>query len=113
MTYLMLVPYLKGVCLTLESKRSNWDIHGWMYSDQEWIALRLYMNTDQADDESNARETVHDSPRLVSDLKALVELTEYANPPMMLLQGININQALTHKGLQYRIGVLGHSLSQN
>eukprot|EP00957_Ditylum_brightwellii_P120395 9185968-Ditylum_brightwellii.AAC.1 len=89
----------------------------------------MHMNIDQADNSSNAPETVHASPRLILDLKALSELTNYETPPMRLLQGINISQALywfgnaskggfglsfsTHKGSQYHIGVWGHSLSQN
>eukprot|EP00957_Ditylum_brightwellii_P079640 6055999-Ditylum_brightwellii.AAC.1 len=69
----MLVPYLKGVHLTLELWRLNQDAHGWKYSDKEWLALRLYINTNQADDVSNVPVTVHASPRLVSDLKALAK----------------------------------------
>eukprot|EP00957_Ditylum_brightwellii_P137466 10480780-Ditylum_brightwellii.AAC.1 len=129
MTYPILVPYFKGVHLTLETWRSNQDAHGLKYSDKEWLALRAYMSIDQADDASNVPVTVHGSTRLVSDLKALAELMNYDNPAMRLLCGINISQALygfgdvskggfgssfsTHKGLQYRIGVWGHSISQN
>eukprot|EP00957_Ditylum_brightwellii_P183251 13958592-Ditylum_brightwellii.AAC.1 len=60
----MLVPYLKRVHLTLETWRSNWGVHGWKHSDKECIVLRLYMNTDHVDDESNVPATVHASPRL-------------------------------------------------
>eukprot|EP00957_Ditylum_brightwellii_P176464 13438361-Ditylum_brightwellii.AAC.1 len=82
MTCPMLVPYLKGVHLTLELWRKKQDIYGWKYSDKEWLALRIHINIDQADKSSNGPETVHATPRLVSDLEALSELTNYENLPV-------------------------------
>jgi hypothetical protein len=83
-TYASLVPYLKGIHLTLESWRPNRDADGWggkRDSDEdEFMYDDRWEYTEEIRD---APETVKIVPRLLSDLQCLVELTEQAEPPLV------------------------------
>ena len=94
MTYTSMVPYLKGIYLTLNSWREGRDVEGWPDSEMK----RQF---------DEAREKVKDRegpelrskkghpvwskavPRLKDDLLALMRLTSYEDPPMIPVRPTN------------------------
>jgi len=75
MTYTSLIPYLKGIYLTLNSWRPDRDEQGW----------REAQAVPRVNNEKYKREKppkwVNVVPRLKHDLQALLELTQHARPP--------------------------------
>jgi hypothetical protein len=72
-TYTTMLPYLKGVHLTIDSWRAHQDEEGWRISDDGGVPL------EEAPDTAPGR--VKAVPRLVRDLEALEELTMAEEPP--------------------------------
>lgn len=70
LTYHMMVPYFKGLHLTLNSWRPNRDEEGWKLT-----------HTDINGDHGDPPDYVNAAPRLIDDIKALMELTRFAHPP--------------------------------
>ena len=85
-TYKHLKPYLKGIYLTLNSWRSGRDPEGWMTQEAR-IAARK--GTKKKDEDKDRPDFVSVVPRLLLDVKALMTLTAYENPPELPLQAIN------------------------
>jgi hypothetical protein len=81
--YPSLVPYLKGIHLTLDSWRSGRNEDGWKRTRAEMEHLRRNGCPEEAmkalSDE--ATRLVMPVPRLEQDLKALLALTDPPGPP--------------------------------
>ena len=72
MTYTSLIPYLKGIHLTLNSWRPGRDKNGWKTRKQK---------SDPTEDCGPPPKYVEAVTRLIADVLALMELTSYLNPP--------------------------------
>ena len=92
MTYTSMVPYLKGIYLTLNSWREGRDAEGWADEEMKW-------QVDEAGDKnrvapnflSNKGHPVWSKavPRLKDDLRALMRLTSHEDPPMLPVRPTN------------------------
>ena len=67
-TYGALVPYLKGIHLTLESWRSNRDSEGWGVTRDPEEGFMYDDRWEYAEEIRDAPETVKAIPRLLDDL---------------------------------------------
>ena len=76
MTYTSMVPYLKGIYLSLNSWRQGRDVEGW--ADQK---RKRGCQGGNAHPDGNPPEWVETVPRLKSVLEALMELTSFKDPP--------------------------------
>lgn len=88
-TYRELIPYLKGLHLTIDGWRDNRDDDGWRMA----TAYSRGKNFGENQEERLPRdfpETVVPVPRLLGDLKALAELTKEPLAPIVLVQSKNI-----------------------
>ena len=128
-TYPAMVPYLKGVHLTLDSWRPYRGEEGWKLSDSEIKANRLYGARELGELEfdfsydSQAPSTVSPVTRLRDDIQALLKLTNSEKPPTRLIRSKRIIHAKygfgdasgggfgasieAKKGLWYRHGIWG------
>jgi len=91
-TYRWMVPYLKGLHLTIDSWREDRDVEGyrrkrprrpkeegnwtWRWLEERWIEA----DQDPQGPDTGAPEMVHQAPRLRDDIKALLALTEGSEP---------------------------------
>jgi hypothetical protein len=76
-TYPALVPFLKGIHLTVDSRRKNRDFEGWKVVDE----LAAHLNDDSPDPYDNHLDTVRAVPRLKDDVNSLLQLFASARPP--------------------------------
>lgn len=74
-TYTTMLPYLKGLHLTIDSWRPNRDEEGWRLGKEGSDEVDPTVNPD------NAPARVKAVPRLANDLRALEELTAAKEPP--------------------------------
>jgi hypothetical protein len=79
-TYTTMLPYLKGVHLTIDSWRAHRDEEGWRISDDRGVSREEASDT--------APERVKAVPRLVRDLEALEELTTAEEPPAIRVRPV-------------------------
>ena len=91
MTYTTLIPYLKGIYLTLNSWRSDRDKEGW-----KEMKRRPQVNNKKYKREK-APKWVDVVPRLKHDMQALLELTCYKHPPDVPIRS-------KHKHAMYLVG---------
>lgn len=70
LTYHMMVPYFKGLHLTLNSWRPNRDSEGWK---------SVHLN--HGEEHGSPPDYVRAAPRLAEDIKALMKLTAFETPP--------------------------------
>jgi len=73
-TYPSLVPYLKGIHLTLDSWRPHRDSAGWKISGEDMLPFQPHACT-------GAPSTVHAVPQLLDDIEALVTMFAPDLPP--------------------------------
>jgi hypothetical protein len=91
-TYKAMVPYLKGLHLTLDFWRANRDEEGWsLVRDVELEGSRMPMETEKAP------RFVKVAPRLKEDLKILMDLTAFDEAP-------SINVRATCTAVSYLVG---------
>jgi hypothetical protein len=82
-TYGFLVPYLKGIHLTLESWRANRDSEGWGTKGDPEDGFMYDERWEEIEELGDAPDTVKAVPQLLSDLQCLVRLTKHATPPLV------------------------------
>ena len=134
-TYPAMVPYLKGIHLTLDSWRPNRGTDGWKLSDAEIKANNLYAKGELGGSEfeeaydTQAPAVVRPVGRLVKDLEALALLTAELEPPVRVVRSSRIVQARygfgdasgggfgasieARKGIWYRHGIWGPETAGN
>jgi hypothetical protein len=78
-----LVPYLKGIHLTLESWRANRDEEGWGKPQDTDDNFMFNDSWEEMKDLEDAPKTVEAVPRLRADLAFLIELTKNKEPPVI------------------------------
>ncbi|KAL7565278.1 hypothetical protein ACA910_014570 [Epithemia clementina (nom. ined.)] len=96
LTYSILMPYLKGIHLTLESWREDWDRDGWRMTPAEFALFRRERGENPV--ESITREHAPVTPpamgkpvsRFVDDVTALSCLTSMDKPPRVLVRPRNL-----------------------
>jgi hypothetical protein len=125
-TYPSLVPYLKGIHLTLDSWRPNRDNEGWKAHDQ--ATFHVSGDTQACfEDNQQPPEYVMPVSRLATDLRGLATLFQYPSPPKRVVRskaivvawygfgdasGAGFGDALiSDTGVHYRYGVWGDDLS--
>ena len=109
MTFPDLVPYLKGIHLTLDSWRRDRKGDGWkLQSEEDWLQFLHDQNINKADHQNckkyaeNFRgQSFRDAPRIVygvkrlqMDLIALSKLLGLDKPPKRLIRGNGINEVV-------------------
>jgi hypothetical protein len=89
-TYATMVPYLKGVHLTLDFWRAGRGKDGWPHDDEGW---RLTDTVDDRIEDANSRQGGLEPPtyvpqaaRLADDMKMLRKLTEDDEPPRVTVR---------------------------
>ena len=83
-TYRSMIPYLKGLHLTIDGWRDNRDLDGWKEATSYHAhGSKLNIKTDHP-------LSVKPVPRLINDLKALERLTESRTAPIVLIQSKRI-----------------------
>jgi hypothetical protein len=89
-TYPAMVPYLKGIHLTLDGWRKGRDAEGWKMADRE--ARRAYEEGEETgkDEDLNAPKRVKAKPRLRRDLEALTRLFSADAPPKRRIRNKNL-----------------------
>lgn len=85
-TYTALIPYLKGIYLTLNSWRNGRDKEGWLTAE---ACLAARKGENQKD--GNPPDWVKVISRLEIDIKALMKLTCYEAPPDIPIHASNPN----------------------
>ena len=83
-TYTMMVPYLKGVYLTLNLWRKGWDKNGWMTKKARTDARRGILQND-----GPPPKWTKIVPRFKTDVEALMRLTAAAAPPDVSIRATN------------------------
>ncbi|KAL7570936.1 hypothetical protein ACA910_002568 [Epithemia clementina (nom. ined.)] len=88
LTYGMMVPYLKGLHLTLQSWHPDRDVDGWRMTPQEWSVFLKNNEGDVHYDGGNddPPHFVTAVPRFKEDVHALATLTTSRPPPPILVQ---------------------------
>jgi hypothetical protein len=86
MTYTSLIPYLKGIYLTLNSWRPDRDKEGW-----KKIASKTSTNKKKYNPKEKAPKWVVVVPRLKHDIQALLELTQYEHPPDVPIRSSHVH----------------------
>lgn len=120
-TYPLLVPYLKGIHLTLDSWRPYRDKEGW--KDLSQIQFHL----DSPDIPTEHPEVVHAVPRLAFDIQGLLTLMHSPTPPRRLIRSKQVLMVIygfgdasgsgfgstttTPQGVRYRYGLWGDDLA--
>jgi hypothetical protein len=79
MTYGAMVPYMKGLYLTLYGWRKDRDSEGWKLNAQ-LLAHQIENDGEEEVEESEAPEEVEPATRLLGDIEALMKLTEDDEP---------------------------------
>jgi hypothetical protein len=98
MTFTSLVPFLKGIHLTLDSWRVGRKEDGWKMTNSEW---RLWMQQQAEGDvdqqelaylmaHEGAPKTVRPVPRLANDVRALLECPSQETPPSVTFRSKSI-----------------------
>ena len=89
-TYPAMVPYLKGVHLTLDGWRKGRDAEGWKVTN--WEAREAWANGEDTgkDQDLKGPKNVKAKPRLISDLQALMRLLAAATPPNQRIRSKNL-----------------------
>lgn len=82
LTYTSLVPYLKGIYLSLNAWRGGRDGEGWKLPES------LMAETDDAAPENHPM-WIDPVPRLKNDVEALMRLTQRKNPPLIPMRATN------------------------
>ncbi|GKY90814.1 hypothetical protein MPSEU_000054200 [Mayamaea pseudoterrestris] len=83
-TYRSLVPYLKGIHLTLDSWRGNRDEEGWRHGGSKRVEEQQEAAEAPAgEDDASAPARVRVVARLAEDVEALLKLTNHATPPLV------------------------------
>jgi hypothetical protein len=87
-TYPSLVPYLKGIHLTLDSWRSGRNKDGWkrLRADMEQLRRHGYPEEPMQALSDEAPSLVIPVPRLEQDLRALLALTDPLVPPELAVR---------------------------
>ena len=83
LTYTSMVPYLKGIYLSLNSWRQGRDSEGWATPKRKRDDNEEYVVN------GNPPVWVNTVPRLVDDLKALMEMTIHKEPPRVPVRPTN------------------------
>jgi hypothetical protein len=94
MTFTSLVPFLKGIHLTLDSWRKGRKEDGWKMTPKEWRLWTQHQADGDEDQEElaylmaheGAPETVRPVPRLPDDVRALSVLLSQPTPPSVTLR---------------------------
>ncbi|KAL7570483.1 hypothetical protein ACA910_004265 [Epithemia clementina (nom. ined.)] len=91
LTYGSVSPYLKGLHLTLESWRVDWDRDGWRMTPSEFSLLCKDKGLDLIDQlglegDKEPPLLVTPVPRLIDDVRNLLALTEGETPPRVLVR---------------------------
>ncbi len=123
-TFPSLVPYLKGIHLTLDSWRPGRDSEGWKSSDQ--VLFHLEGDAESCAVASKPPEWVRAVPRLASDVEGLLLLLASPTPPVRTIRASSLitvyygfgdasgagfgDTLLTPKGVTYRCGIWGDDL---
>lgn len=126
-TYPSLVPYLKGIHLTLDSWRPNRDDEGWKLHQQVHLHLDEVNHDDALPASTCHPPTVMPVPRLRDDIKGLLTLFSSTAPPKRIIRSNAIAIALygfgdasgsgfgdtviSPLGIHYRYGIWGNDLS--
>ena len=82
LTFKALVPYLKGIHLTLESWRPDRDSEGWRVGKKQ--RQELVQASSDASMRKEAPIEVEQVPRFKDDIRAIKELTDFEKPPKLL-----------------------------
>ena len=131
-TYTSMIPYLKGIHLTLDSWRTGRDQHGWKLkfnARRNMENIILSSNSLEDKIETKAPRTVNAVPRLADDLEALWEFFKPDSPPWRFVRGRTIYLAKygfgdasksgfgstfqTEDGISYRFGTWGRDGESN
>ena len=80
LTFDTMVPYLKGIHLTLETWRSDRDAEGWRLPEKD----RRKQKVSEVSNQEAPPKEVSPAPRFASDVAALSELTKDEIPPKIL-----------------------------
>ena len=123
-TYPSLVPYLKGIHLTLDSWRGGRDSEGWKVFRQ--VAAHLDESLPVSASKDTSPEFVTAVPRLSSDIKGLLHLFQHESPPIRVVRSRQVisvlygfgdasgagfgDTFLTPQGITYRYGLWGDNL---
>jgi len=123
-TYPSLVPYLKGIHLTLDSWRGGRDSEGWKVFRQ--VAAHLDESLPVSASKDTSPEFVTAVPRLSSDIKGLLHLFQHESPPIRVVRSRQVisvlygfgdasgagfgDTFLTPQGITYRYGLWGDDL---
>ena len=130
MTFTSMVPFLKGLHLTIDSWRTQRDSEGWKIPDKEWNALLHHKaDSEQVTEEEfedlrspEAPPSVKSVPRLKDDMGALKMMFASETPPEVMLRttriamvtygfgdasgkGFGSGLSKGEDGISYRIGV--------
>ena len=89
-TYPAMVPYLKGIHLTLDGWRQGRDLEGWKLTDRETREAQAMGEETGKDQDVNARKQVKAKPRLEMDLEALKALFSAETPPKRRIRSKNL-----------------------
>lgn len=134
-TYDWMVPYLKGIHATMESWRPDRDPDGWKIQNFEWEFEEEDLGKRRHEPGyrpvyKDGPEFVKAVPRLLSDLRALLYLTESLTPPRVVVRskeavqvrygfgdasGLGYGSAVTQEGgktLRVRVGTWKWTISQ-
>ena len=129
-TYPGMVPYLKGIHLTLDSWRSGRDVDGWRLTLAELRAAKEAYNQFGYNESSEfAPEVVHPVPRLADDVECLLNLFDTPHPTVRHVRTDVITVVLygfgdasgagfgstiqTKTGLRIRHGIWGSDLKNS
>jgi hypothetical protein len=123
-TFPSLVPYLKGIHLTLDSWWPGRDSEGWKSSDK--VLFHLEGDAESCAVSSKPPEWVRAVPRLASDVEGLLLLLASPTPPVRTIRASSLitvyygfgdasgagfgDTLLTPKGVTYRCGIWGDDL---
>lgn len=92
-TYPSIIPYLKGLHLTIDSWRSGRDADGWKQHSAQtgvWDEAQNCWCPWVADDANMAPSTVHAVPRLATDVASLQVLFSAPSPPLRFVRSPKI-----------------------
>jgi hypothetical protein len=89
-TYPAMVPYLKGIHLTLDGWRKGRDAEGWKVTDREAREAIEEGEETGRDWGLNGPKTVKGKPRLIADLQALTALFSSEAPPKRRIRSKNL-----------------------
>jgi hypothetical protein len=85
MTYTSMIPYLKGIYLTLNSRRGNRNKEGWKETNKRKRQDEIPQGPTECEDPP---EWVCPVARLKLDVEALMELTHHKEPPDVPIRSV-------------------------